>query len=104
MSPVVVSNESFVPSEIVGMGRARKHVLVEAANELIGWIGEIASDLLLDRAALLSPSLLRIVDTVQARRLGLKSHIEIGRRDSREVLARGRTIRTVVRCIYFFVS
>ena len=71
---------------IVRIRRAGEHGLVEPVDELVGGVGEIAGDFLLDRAFLVVPLGLRIVHAGKAVSLGLQSDVEVGRRDRGEVL------------------
>ena len=63
---------------IVRVRSAGEQVLVEPVDELVGWVGEIARHLLLDRPALLRPLLVRVVDAVHAGGLRLQGDVEVG--------------------------
>jgi hypothetical protein len=71
---------------IVCVGRTRKHVLVETINKFLRRIRQIPSHLLLNRAPLLVPLRLRVVDPAHARRLRLERHVNVRRRHRLKVL------------------
>ncbi len=71
---------------IVRVRRAGKQVFVQARQELVGRLRQIARDFLLDRAFLLFPLGLRIVDILHARGVEAKRDVEVGGRHRREVL------------------
>ena len=74
------------PQRIVRVRRAREHVLVQPGQKFVGRIRKVARDFLLDRAPLLIPLRVRIVDPTQARRLRLQRHVDVRRRHRLEIL------------------
>ena len=75
-----------MPSAIVRVRRAGEQVFVEARQEFVGRLGEIARDLLLDRALLVRPLRLRVVDVLHARGIEPQRDVEVGGGHGREVL------------------
>ena len=55
-----------------------KHVAIQAIDEFVGGVGEVAGYLLFDGAALMGPLCFGIIHTAQAGGLRLQRHIQIG--------------------------
>ena len=63
---MVASKDGLRAQRVVSVGRAGEQILVQARDEFVGRVREIARDFLLDRAALLGPLLLRVLDILHA--------------------------------------
>ncbi len=63
---------------IVRVGRARKHIGIQAIDEFVSGIGEVAGHLLFDRASFVGPLCFGIVDAAQAGGLGVEGNVQVG--------------------------
>ena len=68
------------------VGRAGENIVVQAIDEFVGGVGEVAGDFLLDSAAFVGPLVLGIVDAAQAGGLGLEGDVKVGGGDGGKVL------------------
>lgn len=65
---------------------ARKHIFIEASDELIGGVGEVSGDFLFDGALLVGPFSLRILNVLHAGGVDAQSDVEVGCGDRHVIL------------------
>ena len=65
---------------------AREHILVEAVNESVRGIGQVARHFLFDCSPFLRPLLLAVVNSMQVSGLHLDSNVKIRCRNSNKIL------------------
>ena len=74
---------------VVRVRRAGEEILVEARNEFVGRIRQVARNLLLNRSALFRPLLLGVLDVLHAGRIQPQRDFQILRRHGDEILSDG---------------
>jgi hypothetical protein len=76
--------------------RTREHDLIQPRDELVGWLGEITRDLLLNRALFLFPFRVGVDHVAHAGGVDAQGDVEIGRWHRRKILRDGLLCGRVV--------